>query len=269
MAYKPANYQRLVSDLMDARTATRESEKLRGRFDPYTLMLAGKERALEGDLDEGRQAEKNTQNQDLKDYAQREANINWCIQQALLTGRCLSNSIEDGGLTGTAQCRAYRNTHTYYGHSHAYSAGLTAWPKTKYPPYSKAFDTRSQYGAPLSPEAALAFVPPFVVEGSTVPAGIGCPFASPSSTAASPGFIANATFTPGTSAAANASGAAAAIAAVRAAANAANLSPKNADILISRMTDAIARSNLNKKPVAKPPTRPTVVKKGLTPLKGR
>ena len=264
MAYQPPNRQRLIADLMDARLATRESEHIRGKFDPYTLMLAGKQRALEGELGEGRQADRDTQTQDLKDYAQREANLNWCIQQTLLTGRCSGY----GEFTGTAQCIAYRATLAYSDHYHAYSAGLTAWPKGKYPPYSKPFNAHSR-SAILSPEAALAAVPPFVVEGSRVPAGIGCSFASTSSTATSTGFIANATFTPGTSAAANASGAAAAIAAVQAAANAANLSKENADILIKRMTDAIGKRNLNKKPPTKPTGRRATGKKGITKLKGK
>lgn len=264
-----ADVPRLNADLLAAMAAVRESEKLRGKFDPYTLMLAGKVSALNKQIGSIRQEVKDTQTQDLKDYAQREANLNWCIQQTLLTGRCLSDNPEDGASTGSAQCIAYRATRAYSDHYHAYAAGLTAWPKSKYPPYSKPFDTRSGGNSPLSPEAALAFVPPFVVEGSNVPVGAGCPFATTSSTATSPGFIANATFTPGTDAAANASGAAAAIAAVQAAANAANLSKKNSDILIKRMTDAIAKSNLNKKPTAKIPPRPTAGKKSLTPLKGK
>ena len=264
MAYD-ATYQRLITERMALLVQIRESEKLRGKFDPYTLMLVGKERSITEQIGSIRQGEKNTQTQDLKDYAQREANLNWCIQQTLLTGRCLG----DGELTGTAQCIAYRATRAYSDHYHAYGAGLTAWPKAKYPPYSKSFDTRSGGNSPLSPEAALAFVPPFVVEGSNVPVGAGCSFATTSSTATSTGFIANATFTPGTSAAANASGAAAAIAAVQAAANAANLSKKNADILISRMIDAIAKSKPNKKPTTTILARPTAGKKSLTPLKGK
>lgn len=264
MAYDNA-YQRLSTERMAVLVEIRASEKLRGKFDPYTLMLVEKERSLTEQIGSIRVGEQSKQVQDLKDYAQREANTNWCIQQTLLTGRCLG----DGELTGTAQCIAYRATRAYSDHYHAYGAGLTAWPKLKYPPYSKGFDTRSGGNSPLSPEAALAFVPPFVVEGSNVPVGAGCSFATTSSTAASTGFIANATFTPGTSAAANASGAAAAIAAVQAAANAANLSQKNADILIRRMTDAIARSNSNKKPTTTITARTTAVRKGLTPLRVR
>ena len=263
MAYDDT-YQRLITERMAAGAATREMEKLRGKFDPYTLMLAGKERALSEQIDSIRVGERDTQKQDLKDYAQREANMNWCIQQTLLTGGCPGY----GEFTGTAQCEAYRKEIVLSDHLHAYSAGLTAWPKTKYPPYSKPFNAHRR-SAILSPESSLAAVPPFVVEGSRVPVGAGCPFASPRSTATSTGFIANATFTPGTNAAANARGAAAAIAAVQAAANAANLSKENADILIKRMTDAIGKRNLNKKPPTKPTGRKGAGKKGLTKLKGK
>jgi len=206
--------------------------------------------------------------QNLKDSAQRQANLDWCIQQTLLTGRCL----DDGELTGTAQCRAYRAAFPNpASHSRAYYAGIAAFPSLVYlhNPYSKSYASYAVSNSPLSPEAAFAAVPPFVVEGSGVSAGIGCPFASAGSTAASPGFIANATFTYGTDAAANTRGIAAATAAVQAAANAANLSKENSDILMKKMIDAIAKRDLNKRPATKPTGNKGPGKKPLTKLKGK
>lgn len=210
--------------------------------------------------------------QDRKDSAQRQANLDWCIQQALLTGKCLSSNSEDGGVTASAQCKAYRAAFPAPpSHYRAYNAGIAAYPSLVYlrNPYSKSYAPYTPSNNPLSPEAAFAAVPPFIVEGSGVLAGIGCPFAPSGSTAASPGFIANATFTYGTDEAANVKGIAAATAAVQAAANAANLSKENSDILIKKMIDAIARRRLNKKPTTKPTGNKGPGKKPLTKLKGK
>ena len=263
MAYDNVAHQRLIAERQTALNASVESNRLRGKLDPYSLMLAGKERDLSDQISAIREEQKGTQSQDLKDSAQQQANLDWCIQQALLTGKCLEGISEnDGGVTSSAPCKAYRAAFTFKGalasHSRGYSAGIAAFPSLAYlhNPYSKPYASYAVSNSPLSPEAAFAAVPPFVVEGSRVSAGIGCPSGS---LATPPGFKANATFTYGTDEAANIKGIEEANAAVKAAAAAASLSKENSDILINKMKTAIAKRDLNKKPIRAPvPRRPVV-----------